>query len=164
MQGTGRRPTGAYAARVSVVPSRRDRHQRGIRGPLAQPGTPASRALSRHHPTAHGEFFVQCLTEALARISDACPEALSGVDVGLEEVPDTTGQWSDRVPLAAAQEATPDSLARIVVYRRPIEHRATSRTQLRRLVFRTLVEQVSALTGITVDRLDPDGESAEDDD
>ena len=139
------------------MPSRRDRHQRGLRGPLATPGTPAAQALHRHRPAGPAEFFVQCLTDCLARIGDACPEALVGVDVGLEDVPDPRRHWSDRVPLAAAQEATADSLARIVVYRRPIEHRAGDRSQLRALVLQTLVEQVSALTGIPVERLDPDG-------
>ncbi|MDO5285757.1 MAG: metallopeptidase family protein [Actinomycetia bacterium] len=141
------------------MPSRRDRHQRGLRGPLATPGTSAAQALLRLRPAGPADFFVQCLTDALAQIRDACPEALVGVDVGLEDVPDTRRQWSDRVPLAAAQEATPDSLARIVVYRRPIEHRASDRQGLRTLVLQTLVEQVSALTGIPVERLDPDGTS-----
>lgn len=140
------------------MPDRRDRHQRGMRGPLAPANSVAGRALRRDRPVSRSEFFLQSLSESLARITAAAPEALAGVDVGLEDVPDMKDQWSSRVPLAAAQEATATSPARIVVYRRPIEHRATTRRQLRALIHGTLVEQVSALTGIPVERLDPDDE------
>ncbi len=125
--------------------------------------TAVGQYLRRQRPIGPAEFFVQCVGDALARITEACPEALVGVEVGMEDVPDVTGQWSDRVPLAAAQESVPGSPARIVIYRRPVEHRATTRRSLRRLVHSTLVEQVSALTGIPVDRLDPEGETDLDD-
>lgn len=141
---------------------RRDRHQRGMRGPLAPATSVAGRALRRNRPVARAEFFIQSLSESLARISAASPEALVGVEVGLEDVPDMTDQWSTRIPLAAAQEATSSTPARIIVYRRPIEHRANTRRQLRTLIHGTLVEQVSALTGIPVERLDPDEEDEED--
>lgn len=144
------------------MPDRRDRHQRGLRGSLAPANSLAGKALRRHRPVSRAEFFMQCLSESLARITAAAPEALVGVEVGLEDVPDMADQWSARIPLAAAQDASPTSPARIVVYRRPIEHRATSRRQLRSLVHGTLVEQVSALTGIPVDRLDPDDGDDED--
>jgi len=145
------------------MPRHRDRHQRGLRGPLAPLSTAAGQALRRTRPAGPAEFFVQCVGDSLAKITEACPEALEGVEVGLEDAPDVTGQWSSRVPLAAAQESVAGRPARIVIYRRPIEHRANSRRALRRLVHSTLVEQVSALTGITVDRLDPTGESGPDD-
>ena len=49
-----------------------------------------------------------------------------------------------------------------MVYRRPLEHRAASRRGLQILVYRTIVEQLSALTGLSVDEIDPDGAGAED--
>ncbi len=138
---------------------RRDRHQRGMRGPLAPMSTSVGQSLRRQRPIGPAEFFVQCVGDALARITEACPEALEGVEVGMEDVPDVSGHWSNRVPLAAAQESVPGSPARIVVYRRPVEHRATTRRSLRLLVHSTLVEQVSALTSIPIERLDPDGDT-----
>ncbi len=122
----------------------------------------AGRAMRRHRPHGPAEFFLECVADSLARITQACPEALVGVEVGVEDVPDVAAQWSSRVPLAAAQEAVAGSAARIVVYRRPVEHRAGTRASLRRLVHSTLVEQVSALTGITLDRLDPEGDAYDD--
>ena len=61
----------------------------------------------------------------------------------------------DRVPLAAAIDATADRPARIVIFRRPLERRASDRTDLRDLVHLTLVEQLSALTGRSMHDLDP---------
>ena len=63
------------------------------------------------------------------------------------------------MPLAAAISGDADRLSQVVVYRRPLEHRAASRTGLRILVYRTVVEQLSALTGRSVAELDPDGDS-----
>ena len=73
--------------------------------------------------------------------------------------------WSGRqVPLALAVEATEDRPSQLVVYRRPLEHRASSRRGLQHLVYRTVVEQLSALTGRSVSELDPDGAADDEDD
>ena len=144
---------------------RRDRHQRGMRGPLAPLTSPAGQRLAKLRPLTAAGFFVDCVSAALARIAEDCPDALAGVDVGVEDVP--TGPQdavTNRVPLASAQAATSDRLARIVIYRRPLEHRATSRRRLRTLVYRTIVEQLSALTGIPTSTIDPSGQADEDDD
>jgi hypothetical protein len=45
-----------------------------------------------------------------------------------------------------------------------LEHRASSRRGLQTLVYRTLVEQLAALTGRSVSELDPDGDADEDED
>jgi len=66
--------------------------------------------------------------------------------------------------LAAAVEATTERAAQVVLYRRPIEHRAASPRGLRILVHRTLVEQLSALTGRSIAELDPTGYADGDDD
>lgn len=85
------------------------------------------------------------------------PGALDGILVGVEEVPHLADRWSgDRVPLSAALEATKSQEAQIVLYERPIEHRATSPGDLRYLVHRTLVEQLSTLTGRSIEDLGGD--------
>lgn len=96
------------------------------------------------------------MTDAIARIGVSYPGGLDGVDIGVEEVPYLATLWSgDRVPLAVAVEATSLRPAQIVVYRRPLEHRAASRGELRDLVHRTLVEQLAALTAQNVRDIDP---------
>lgn len=89
---------------------------------------------------------------------------MNGVVVGIEEVPPPPAPWAaSRVPLSAAVDATADRPASVVIYRRPIEHRAATPRGVRILVHRTLVEQVAALTGRSVADLDPLGRYDEDD-
>ncbi|MCL2784133.1 MAG: metallopeptidase family protein [Propionibacteriaceae bacterium] len=133
----------------------RDRHRRGLRGMLAPPNCVAGQVLRLNRPTLGSAFFLQCITDAIAAITDAIPDALTHVDVLVEDVPDVSTLWSSHMPLAAAIEADKDHIDQIVIYRRPIELRAGDRTQLRRLVFIALVEQVSSTTGISVADLDP---------
>lgn len=137
----------------------RDRHGRGLRGPLAllSPLTPHRAQPPR--PSSKADFFSDAVHAAVDRIGLQCPEALVGVRFGIEDVPFFDTAWSgNQVPLAAAVEATPDRLGQVVVYRRPLEHRAVSRQGLRILVYRTIIEQLSALTGRSVSDLDPDVE------
>lgn len=135
---------------------RRERHGRGLRGPLARTNPLTGSAVPVRQQVHGAAFFAECLQAAVSRGLAACPRAFTGVDIGFEEVPgNLESWWSDRVPLAAASSASEGRHARIVLFRRPLEHRAGTRPELRRLVHRTLVEQLSALTGIGLDELDP---------
>lgn len=94
------------------------------------------------------------MAEAISSILAVSPTALDDILVGIEEVPHLTSRWSgDRVPLSAALEGTKDAKAQIVLYERPIELRAPTPAELRELVHRTLVEQLSTLTGRSLDEL-----------
>lgn len=137
---------------------KRDRHGRGIRGPLALPNAYTGRASRFPGRRSAAEFFLDSMSASVQRLMQTCPDALSGVDIGVEDVPSGTFEWSllDRVPLAAAIDATPTRPARIVIFRRPLERRATDRADLRDLVHVTLVEQLSALTGRSMQDLDPE--------
>lgn len=142
---------------------RRDRHGRGLRGPLALPHDHGPTARLRR-TRSRDAFFTESVAASAARITRNCPQALRGVEVGVEEVPHLPVAWSgSQVPLAAAVEASEDHPARIVVYRRPLEHRAASPKGLRILVHRTIVEQLAALTGLPQDTIDPEGFGLDDD-
>ncbi|PFG15917.1 zinicin-like metallopeptidase [Propionicimonas paludicola] len=135
---------------------RRDRHGRGLRGPLAQanPFTGAPVRLPQRRTGA--ERFADYLRDAIATTARVCPQALIGVEIGFEDVPAASPQWRpDRVPLAAAIPGQAGRRAQVVLFRRPLEHRADNSGELRRLVRRALVEQLSALTGISLEDLDP---------
>lgn len=143
---------------------RRDRHGRGLRGPLARSNALTSRIAQPPRPATKADFFNDAVRASLDRIGRQCPEALIGVMVGIEDVPPVDGGWAaDRVPLAAALEGTIDRPGQVVIYRRPLEHRAMTRRGLRILVYRTIVEQLSALTGRSVEEIDPDGAGADED-
>lgn len=149
---------------VTEVSSRqRDRHQRGLRGPLALPNPLTGRPARPPGPTSKSDFFTDVITGAVDQIAQHCPDALVGVEFGVEDVPHVETVWSgDGVPLAAALDAMPDRPAQVVIYRRPLEHRAATRQGLRILVYRTIVEQLAALTGRSVDEIDPEGLGADD--
>lgn len=143
---------------------RRDRHERGLRGPLALANPYTSHPARPSRPATKADFFTQAVEDAVERVARQCPEVLVGVTFGVEDVPYLATAWSgDQVPLAAAVESDADHLSQVVVYRRPLEHRAASRRGLRILVYRTVVEQLSALTGRSVSEIDPDGAGADED-
>jgi hypothetical protein len=120
---------------------------------------PLSRKPARPpRPSSRSDYFADSVHGAVERIARQCPDALVGVTFGIEDVPYLQTAWSgDHVPLAAAVEGDEERLGQVVVYRRPLEHRAASRRGLRILVYRTIVEQLSALTGRTIDEIDPEG-------
>lgn len=151
-------------ATVTAMIKRRDRHGRGLRGRLATPNAYTGVAVPVAREVAPAAFFTRCVTDALAQISRACPPALAAMDVGVEDVPTVTPAWVDRVPLAAAVSATPTKNGQVVVFRRPIERRARTRSGLRILVYRTIVEQLSEATGIPIDEIDPGGHRDDEDD
>lgn len=132
---------------------RRNRHSRGQRGPVVLPRSYGGR-IDRVDPT-HAEFFTACLTQAVQQVHMSCPGILDNVVVGAEDVP-TMPDWTEgRVPLSSAVDGSEHSPAKIVIYRRPLELRTASRRGLAILVHRTLVKQLSALTGTPVETIDP---------
>jgi hypothetical protein len=144
--------------------SRRDRHERGLRGPLVLPNRLGVRRAAPPRPATRVAFFDAAVDAAVDRVSRQCPEALVGITVGVEDVPHFDPSWAGgRVPLASAVETSGTRPAQVVLYRRPLEHRAASRQGLRILVYRTVVEQLSALTGRSVEEIDPDGAGFDDD-
>ncbi len=135
---------------------RRDRHARGIRGPLARPNELSGAAAPLHKRPTHTDIFKNAIQASVERIEAHCPQALINMDVGYEDVPSVLPSWEDRAPLASATPVRPPAHGFIVLYRRPIEFRSPSREDLNSLVHHTLVEQLSAVTGIPTDELDPD--------
>ncbi len=144
---------------------RRERHGRGLRGPVASHSPFLGGVVPMRRRPRGADVFIETVSDAIARVGKHCPDALTGVQIGVEEVPHLRTNWTeDRVPLAAAVEASPDRPAQVVVYRRPLEHRAVSRRGLRVLVFRTIVEQLAVVKNLTVEQIDPTGYASSDDD
>ncbi|TDT34099.1 metallopeptidase family protein [Naumannella halotolerans] len=136
---------------------RRDRHERGLRGPLAAPNPLTAQPVTPRQPPGRTAFFDDVVAASLRLIRRNCPQALAGVEIGVVDVPEITAAWTDpEPPVAAAVEATVTTRAKVVLYRRPLEHRSASRADLRVLVHRALVEQLSALTTISVREIDPE--------
>jgi hypothetical protein len=122
---------------------------------LAPPSSPAGQKLRAQRPRLPTAFFFHCVTEAIDAIEEAVPDALTHIDICVEDVPEVSSLWSSHMPLAYATEADETHLAQIIIYRRPIELRTPDRPALRQLVFVALVEQVARATGVSVETLDP---------
>ncbi|MGW3359930.1 metallopeptidase family protein [Streptomyces bungoensis] len=132
-------------------PRRRDRHGRGMRGPIAPPQVPlaASRA----------EVFADLVQDSVERLERRWPQ-LAEVDFMVLEVPRLDGSgvagWSDEaVPLGGIIPARDGRRARVVVYRRPVEIRTKGRDERAALVHEVVVEQVAELLGLTPETVDP---------
>ncbi|MFK4103609.1 metallopeptidase family protein [Streptomyces sp. NPDC019531] len=129
-------------------PRRRDRHGRGMRGPIAPPQVPlaASRA----------EAFADLVQDSVERLERRWPQ-LADIDFLVLEVPRLDGHaWKDAaVPLGGTIPAREGRPARVVVYRRPVEIRTKGRDERAALVHEVVVEQVAELLGLTPETVDP---------
>jgi predicted Zn-dependent protease with MMP-like domain len=140
---------------------RRDRHGRGLRGPLAPAGSPLYRSRA--------ERFDDLVLQAVAQLEPRWEAELSGVEFAVEEVPtddlppDEVPDDCDPVPLARLEPARPDAgdpvrparPARIVLYRRPLLARADSEDELGELVLDVVIEELARLLGIDPQTIDP---------
>ncbi|MFG3550471.1 metallopeptidase family protein [Streptomyces sp. NPDC047725] len=131
-------------------PRRRDRHGRGMRGPIAPPQVPlaASRA----------DLFADLVQDSVERLERRWPQ-LADVDFHVLEVPRLDGAaqgWNDEaVPLGGAEPSRDGRRGRVVVYRRPVELRTKGRDERAALVHEVVVEQVAELLGLTPETVDP---------
>lgn len=129
--------------------SRRDRHGRGLRGPLIPRSVPAWRSRS--------DRFDDSVLDAVERLEHRWPDEMDGIEFAVEDVPPSDpSPWEhDGVPLGRYFPASGRLPHRIVLYRRPIERRAESASDLPALVGDVVVEQVAHLLGMTPEQVDP---------
>jgi len=80
---------------------------------------------------------------------------LTSIDIAVSELPPSAvldAAQPGSLPLGAAEPGSP---ARVVLYRRPIEHRSESDSELTALVRDVLAELIAELVGIPPEALDP---------
>ena len=140
----------AVPPRVSTRrPHHRDRHGRGMRGPVAPPQVPLAATRS--------ETFDELVRDSVQRLERHWPQ-LAGVDFAVQEVPreDSEGPGGPGVVplgrLISAHGQRPDC---VVVYRRPVELRTKHRDDRALLVHEVVVEQVAELLGLSPESVDP---------
>lgn len=137
---------------MSVRPPRRrrDRRGRGIRGPLAPAGLPI--ALTR------AEQFDDVVIDAVEHLRRRWARELESVDFAVEDVPPTSALGRDGyepVPLGALVLGDAARPPRIVVYRRPVQSRASDPEELAGLVLDVVIEEVAELLGLEPETVDP---------
>ena len=125
---------------------RRDRHGRGLRGPLAPASSPAT--------VPRSDRFGDLVVAAVDRLEPRWGPRLAAVDVEIYDVPDVT-EDADAVPLAAHRHVPGSRTATLVVYRRPIELRAPDHLARVDLVRDVVTEQLAGVLGLRPEELDP---------
>jgi predicted Zn-dependent protease with MMP-like domain len=122
-----------------------------MRGPgvlPTEPGTPAG-------PTAR-ERFDELVLDIVSGIDERWSDRLGLLEYAVEDAPQIPDDWHpETVPLASLVRGTRGAPTRLVVFRRPIEHRAESRSELEALVLTVVVEQVAELLGVEPEAVDP---------
>ena len=123
----------------------RDRRGRGMRGPGVvpeHPGTPALRTAR--------ERFDQLVLDVVAPLDQRWERHLGLVEYAVEDAPMIPDDWGDSsVPLSSLVRGKGPAATRLVLFRRPIEHRAASRDELEALVHTVVVEQLAELLGVS---------------
>jgi predicted Zn-dependent protease with MMP-like domain len=136
---------------------RRDRHGRGLRGMLAQRGVPITQSRS--------DAFDAMVMHAIDHLQPQLAEQLRKIEFAVEDVPAVTGIDVDAddvlddnsVPLSRLYRGGLADITSpvIVLYRRPLESRASRAEELAGLVHDVVVEQVARLLNTTAEEIDP---------
>jgi hypothetical protein len=116
--------------------------------PLAPGGVPARR-------TPAEQFDVMALRMMRAVVGRWTAQ-LGDVELAVEEVPVLPPTWSaPTVPLASYVERTATTRPRLVLFRRPLEHRAENLPELETMLLTVIVEQLAEVLGIPVEDVLP---------
>lgn len=145
------RSTSATGAR-SFAQRRRNRHGRGLRGPLMLPQLPGARTRF--------ERFEDLVAESAERLEDLWGARIADVSFSVELVPgrkalERAGAAGRGVPLGTTHGASPRRAARVVVYRRPVEEMVDNPVDLPDVVHDVVVELVAELLAMAPEDVDP---------
>ena len=150
MHGMDLEPGRAPAPRGPLGPRRRDRRGRGRRWDLIPPHLPCHRTRR--------ERFDDLVADAGAALTERFPRRLAHLQVLVEEVPSADpAPWEEaQVVLGRAVPGTREHPPRVIVYRRPLETRCVTATELEMLVRQVLSEQIGSLLSIAPEDVDPE--------
>jgi predicted Zn-dependent protease with MMP-like domain len=113
-----------------------------------EPPTPAGRTA--------GERFDEVALAIVEEIDERWSSRLGLVEYAVEDAPQVPDDWHpETVPLSSLVRGVRGEPTRIVLFRRPIEHRCESRAELSALVLTVVVEQVAELLGVEPELIDP---------
>ena len=121
-----------------------------MRGPAVLPRRPGRPEL----PTSR-ERFDDLVLDIVTSVDRRWQDQLGLVEYAVEDTPQLPDDWdSDTVPLSSLVRGSGGEPTRLVLFRRPIEHRCESRADLEALVLTIVVEQVAELLGIDAEKVD----------
>ena len=122
-----------------------------MRGPAVTPRVPGRPEL----PTGR-ERFDDIALGIVMEIDQRWQDRLGLVEYAVEDTPQIPDDWtSGTVPLSSLVRGTGATPTRLVLFRRPIEHRCETRTDLEAMLLTIVVEQVAELLGIDAEDVEP---------
>jgi predicted Zn-dependent protease with MMP-like domain len=128
-----------------------------MRGPAVTPKVPGQPEL----PTGR-ERFDDLALGIVMEIDQRWQDRLGLVEYAVEDTPQIPDDWtSGTVPLSSLVRGTGATPTRLVLFRRPIEHRCETRTDLEAMLLTIVVEQVAELLGIDAEDVDQRYEGGE---
>jgi hypothetical protein len=130
---------------------RRDRHGRGLRGPLLPPTLPGARTRS--------EQFDDVVVAVVERLEARLGSEMDGIEFAVEEVPPSAPAPWERGSVPLGRYFPADGAAglthRVVVYRRPVVGHAADAEEVGELVRQVLTEQLAHALGREPEDIDP---------
>jgi len=145
--------TDALEVQASGPPRRRvrERRGRGLRGPEVLPAVPGHSV----RPTSR-QCFDDLALRLVSEVDERWQDRLGLLEYAVEDAPQIPDDWHpDTVPLSSLIRGTGTQATRLVLFRRPIEHRCETRDELEALLLTVVVEQVSELLGLPAEDVDP---------
>lgn len=136
----------AYAAGMQRGRVRRDRHGRGLRGPLAPPSSPLT--------VPRTDQFGELVARAVERVEPRWAPHLDAVEVEVTEAPSPDAD-ADEVVLAEHRQGPGPRTVTLVLHRRPVELRAPERRARIDLVRDLVAEELAAALGLEPVDVDP---------
>jgi hypothetical protein len=122
-----------------------------MRGPAVRPRDPGTPERQTRR-----ERFDELVLDVVTELDGRWQQHLGLVEYAVEDAPQIPDDWdTGRVPLASLVRGSGSTPTRLVVFRRPIEHRTTARGELELLVVIVVVEQLAELLGIEPHLVDP---------
>lgn len=122
-----------------------------MRGPAILPERPGQPELRTPR-----QRFDELALDIVTQVDQRWQDKLGLVEYAVEDTPQIPDDWStDTVPLSSLVRGTGATPTRLVLFRRPIEHRTETRADLEALVLTIVVEQIAELLGIDAELVDP---------
>ncbi len=128
----------------------RDRRGRGMRGPGVMPSVPGTPALRTDR-----QRFDQLVLDVVTPLDERWQRHLGLVEYAVEDTPMLPDDWGDdTVPLSSLVRGKGQDPTRLVIFRRPVEHRANDRAELEAMVHTVVVEQLAELLNLSPGQVD----------
>lgn len=123
-----------------------------MRGPAVLPGSFDPRPPL---PRLRRQAFDRAVLDVVSEIDERWAAHLGPIEYAVEDIPVLPADWSSgQVPLSSVVRPK-DGPTRLVVFRRPIEHRCRDRADIDALVLTVVIEQVAEILGIEPGDVDP---------